>query len=81
MIIISETLFIEGGPPIAGSATRAGHTDILISYVYNLAFAAGRGKEYGMGAAITIVIFVIVAIMTLFQFRYTKMWEEVGENV
>lgn len=74
-------LFIEGGPPIAGSPTRAGHTDILISYVYNLAFAAGRGKEYGLGAAITIVIFVIVAVITLFQFRYTKMWEEVGENV
>jgi ABC-type sugar transport system permease subunit len=74
-------LFIEGGPPIAGSPTRAGHTDILISYVYNLAFAAGRGKEYGLGAAITIVIFVIVAIITLFQFRYTQMWEEVGEGV
>ena len=74
-------LFIEGGPPIAGSPTRAGHTDILISYVYNLAFAAGRGKEYGLGAAITIVIFAIVAIITLFQFRYTKMWEEVGEGV
>ena len=74
-------LFIEGGPPIAGSPTRAGHTDILISYVYNLAFAAGRGKEFGLGAAITIVIFFIVAIITLFQFRFTKMWEEVGENV
>jgi ABC-type sugar transport system permease subunit len=74
-------LFIEGGPPIAGSPTRAGHTDILISYVYNLAFAAGRGKEYGLGAAITIIIFFVVAIITLFQFRYTKMWEEVGENV
>lgn len=74
-------LFIEGGPPIAGSLTRAGHTDILISYVYNLAFAAGRGKEYGLGAAITIIIFAIVAIITLFQFRYTKMWEEVGEGV
>lgn len=74
-------LFIEGGPPIANSATRAGHTDILISYVYNLAFAAGRGKEYGLGAAITIIIFVIVAVITLLQFRYTQMWEEVGENV
>lgn len=74
-------LFIEGGPPIANSATRAGHTDILISYVYNFAFASGRAKEYGLGSAITIVIFIIVAIITLFQFRYTKMWEEVGENV
>lgn len=74
-------LFIEGGPPIAGASTKAGHTDILISYVYNLAFAAGRGKEFGLGAAITIVIFFIVAVITLFQFRFTQMWEEVGENV
>jgi ABC-type sugar transport system permease subunit len=74
-------LFIEGGPPIAGSATRAGHTDILISYVYNFAFASGRAKEYGLGSAITIIIFIIVAVITLFQFRYTKMWEEVGEGV
>lgn len=74
-------LFIEGGPPIANSATRAGHTDILISYVYNFAFASGRAKEYGLGSAITIIIFLIVAVITLFQFRYTKMWEEVGEGV
>ncbi|WP_420640645.1 maltose ABC transporter permease MalF [Candidatus Leptofilum sp.] len=74
-------LFIEGGPPIANSATRAGHTDILISYVYNFAFASGRAKEYGLGSAITIIIFIIVAVITLFQFRYTKMWEEVGEGV
>lgn len=74
-------LFIEGGPPIAGAATRAGHTDILISYVYNLAFAGGRGAQYGFAAAITMIIFVIVAAITLFQFRYTKMWEEAGENV
>ncbi|MCP4423338.1 MAG: maltose ABC transporter permease MalF [Chloroflexi bacterium] len=74
-------LFIQGGPPIADAATRAGHTDILISYVYNLAFAGGRGADYGLASAITIVIFLIVATITLFQFRYTQMWEEVGENV
>ncbi|MEM7332586.1 MAG: maltose ABC transporter permease MalF [Chloroflexota bacterium] len=74
-------LFIAGGPPIAGASTRAGHTDILISYVYNLAFAGGRGADYGLASAITIVIFIIVGTITLFQFRYTQMWEEVGENV
>lgn len=74
-------LFIGGGPPIAGASTTAGHTDILLSYVYNLAFAGGRGVNYGFASAITIVIFFIVGGITLFQFRYTKMWEEVGENV
>ena len=74
-------LFNAGGPPIAGTPTPAGHTDILISYVYNLAFTASRGIDYGFASAITIIIFLIVGAITLFQFRYTKMWEEVSENV
>lgn len=74
-------LFIGGGPPIAGASTAAGHTDLLISYVYKLAFASGRGINYGFASAITIVIFMIVGAITLFQFRYTRMWEEVSENV
>jgi ABC-type sugar transport system permease subunit len=74
-------LFTGGGPAIANSAANAGHTDILISYVYKLAFAGGRGADYGLASAITIIIFFIVAIITLFQFRYTQMWEEVGESV
>jgi len=74
-------IFNAGGPPMAGTPTPAGHTDILISYVYNLAFTASRGVDYGFAAAITIVIFFIVGAITLIQFRYTRMWEEVGENV
>jgi ABC-type sugar transport system permease subunit len=74
-------LFNAGGPPMAGTPTPAGHTDILISYVYNLAFTASRGVDYGFAAAITIIIFFIVGAITLFQFRYTRMWEEVSENV
>jgi ABC-type sugar transport system permease subunit len=75
-------LFIQGGPPIVGATTRAGHTDILISYVYQLAFSGGgRGVQYGLASAITIVLFMVVALMTLVQFRFTNMWEEVSENV
>jgi len=74
-------LFNAGGPPMAGTPTPAGHTDILISYVYNLAFSGSRGVNYGFAAAITIIIFFIVGAITLFQFRFTRMWEEVSENV
>ena len=74
-------LFNAGAPPMAGTPTPAGHTDILISYVYNLAFTGSRGVNYGFAAAITIVIFLIVSVITLFQFRFTNMWEEVSENV
>ena len=74
-------IFNAGGPPMADTPTPAGHTDILISYVYNLAFSGSRGIDYGFAAAITIVIFFIVGTITLLQFRYTRMWEEVGENL
>jgi arabinogalactan oligomer / maltooligosaccharide transport system permease protein len=74
-------LYNSGGPPIPNTTTPAGYTDILVSYVYRLAFAGGRGADYGLASAITIIIFFIVATITLFQFRYTRMWEEVGESV
>lgn len=74
-------LFINGGPPIVGATTQAGHTDILISYVYKLAFASsGRGVQYGLASAISIVVFFIVGTLTLIQFRFTNMWEEVSKN-
>jgi len=75
-------LFIQGGPPIVGAATQAGHTDILISYVYKLAFeSGGRGVQYGLASAISIIVFLIVGALTLFQYRFTNMWEEVSQNV
>lgn len=74
-------LFNGGGPPMVGTSTPAGHTDILISYVYRLAFAGGRGQDFGYASAITIIIFIILVAVTLFQFRYMRIWEEVGENV
>lgn len=71
----------EGRPPIAGSPTPAGHSDILISYTYRIAFEGGRGSDYAYAAAVTVVIFAIVAILTLIQFRVTRQWEEVSESV
>lgn len=73
--------FNEGGPAMTGTTTPAGHTDILISYTYRLAFGSGRGADYGYAAAITIIIFAMVALITVFQFRFTRQLEEVSENV
>lgn len=74
-------LYANGGPPIAGTPTPAGYTDILISYTFKLAFGGGRGADLGLAAAIAIVIFVIVGAITVLNFRYTGMLEEVSENV
>ena len=78
--VLIET-YNEGGPPISGTATPAGHTDILISYAFRLAFGGGRGADFGLASAITIIIFLMVAGVTLLQFRFTKGWEETSENV
>jgi maltose/maltodextrin transport system permease protein len=65
-----------GGPPMVGSTTPAGHTDILISYVYKLAFE-GRGQEFGFASAISILIFFLVAGISLVNFKISGAFEEV----
>jgi ABC-type sugar transport system permease subunit len=69
-------LYNRGGPPISGANTPAGQTDILISYAYRLAFGGGQGADYGLASAISVFIFLIVAGITLFNFRYTRTLEE-----
>lgn len=74
------TALTNGNPPIAGSPIPGvGETDILISYVYKSAFS--NQADYGYASAITIIIFLIVASITLLQYRYTRTWEQVSENV
>jgi ABC-type sugar transport system permease subunit len=71
-------LLTRGGPPVVGSQTPAGHTDILISYTYRLAFEGGRGQDFGFAAAISVVIFVVVAAISAYSFRHTKAFEELA---
>ncbi|CAN5786057.1 hypothetical protein BH23ACT8_BH23ACT8_22380 [soil metagenome] len=71
-------LLNQGGPPIVGARTPAGHTDILISYVFRLAFESGRGSDYGLAAAISVLIFVMVAGISAYSFRFTRGLEEVN---
>jgi arabinogalactan oligomer / maltooligosaccharide transport system permease protein len=71
-------LLNRGGPPIAGAQTPAGHTDILISYTYRLAFESGRGADWGLASAIAIIIFLMVATISAISFRNTRALEELG---
>jgi ABC-type sugar transport system permease subunit len=73
--------FREGGPPMVQTETPAGHTDILITYTYRIAFEGGRGQDFAYAAAITIIIFIIVGVLTMLQYRLTRQWEEVSESV
>ncbi len=69
-------LLNQGGPPIQGSATPAGHTDILISYTYRLAFESGSGAQWGFASAIAVLIFLMVAGVSAVSFRRTRALEE-----
>ncbi|MEN3012529.1 MAG: ABC transporter permease subunit [Dictyoglomus thermophilum] len=69
-------LLTAGGPPMVSATTPAGHTDILISYVYKLAFE-GRGQEFGFASAISILIFFLVAGISLINFKISGSFEEV----
>lgn len=71
-------LLTGGGPPIQGTLTPAGHTDILISFSYRLAFAGGRGQDFGLAAAISTIIFFLVAIFSYIGFKRTKVLEDIN---
>ena len=74
-------LYNEGGPPMPGTSSPVGFTDILATYTFRIAFSSGRGADLGYAAAITVVIFLILLVITFFQFRFTNLLEERSENV
>jgi arabinogalactan oligomer / maltooligosaccharide transport system permease protein len=68
-------LVTEGGPFPANNPD-VGATDLLITYTYRLAFG-GQGAQYGFAAAVSIYIFMIVAVISAVSFRRTRRLEEV----
>ncbi|WP_167151669.1 ABC transporter permease subunit [Lysinibacter cavernae] len=66
-----------GGPKIEGAGSNIGHTDILISMVYKIAFD-GQTRDYGLASVLAILIFIIVTIITIISFRQTKALEEIN---
>lgn len=71
-------LMTKGGP--RNPADVAGQTDILISYTYRLAFGGVKGIDYGFASAITLFIFLIVAAVTVYNFRLSRRLENVYSN-
>lgn len=69
-------LLTKGGP-FNGQDTSIGSSDLLITYAYRLAFS-GSAPNYGFAAAVSVVIFLLVALMSIPGFRRTKALEEVN---
>ncbi len=65
-------VFTGGGP--ANPAYRfAGHTDILISWIFSLTLEQG---QFHMASVISIVLFIIIASISAFTFSKTKSFQE-----
>ena len=73
-------LLTEGGPPIS-ARTVAQSTDILLSYAYRLAFQGARGNQFALAAAVSVVIFFIIATISAINFRLTGALEDLSKNV
>jgi arabinogalactan oligomer / maltooligosaccharide transport system permease protein len=69
---------LTGGGPAINNSPVAGATDILISYTYKIAFAAGKGQDYGLACAISILIFIIVGTISAVSFSRTKALENLA---
>jgi arabinogalactan oligomer/maltooligosaccharide transport system permease protein len=66
---------LTGGGPYTGASSIAGNTDILISYTYKVAIASGKGSDYALASAFTIIIFFVVALISGVAFYRTKSLE------
>jgi maltose/maltodextrin transport system permease protein len=69
---------LTGGGPAMNNSSVAGSTDILISYTWKLALQSGKGQDFGLASAITIVIFLIVATISAVSFTRTKALENLA---
>ncbi len=69
------SLLTGGRPDQVDSTLPAGTTDILVSYTWRIAFQ-DSGQQFGLAAAISTVIFLMVAAVTLVQLKYTRITEE-----
>ena len=68
-----------GGPRFTDTSAPVGATDILISMVYSVAgLDGGAAKNYGLASALSIIIFLIVATISVISFKKTRSLEEIN---
>ncbi|WDH78364.1 ABC transporter permease subunit [Microbacterium esteraromaticum] len=66
-----------GGPRDVTAGVNVGATDILITMVYKVAFV-GSSSDYGLASAFSIIIFILVATISVIAFRRTKALEDLN---
>ncbi|CAM2999924.1 sugar ABC transporter permease [Paenibacillus sediminis] len=64
---------MTNGNPVNSDYQFAGHTDILITWLYNLSINNGK---YNFASVIGIMIFIILASFSIYNFRRTRFYRE-----
>ncbi len=70
-------LLTGGGPRNSLDGEVAGATDILISYTYQIAFGRGM-NDFGLASAISVIIFLLVASISFYGLKKSKVMETFG---
>jgi len=65
-------LMTEGGP-VNTNYAYAGSTDILISWIYKLTL---DNSQFNIASAVSILIFIVIAIFSIWNFRRTRAFKE-----
>ena len=68
------SLLTDGRPDYLNTKLPAGTTDILVSYTYRIAFT-DAGANFGLAAAISTLIFCIVALLSLANLKLSRVNE------
>lgn len=67
--------FLTNGGPVNTNYQFAGDTDILISWIYKLTL---NQRLYDMAAVMSILIFIIIAVVSVWNFKRTQAFKEVS---
>lgn len=64
---------LTGGDPVKGDYQYAGATDLLVTWLYKLTLTQNK---YNMASAVGIIIFLIVASFSIYNYRRTASFKE-----
>jgi len=71
---------LTGGGPFLDQTLKVsvGATDILITFVYRIAFSGSIGADYGLASAFSVLIFMLIGSISFFSFKRTRGLEELA---
>ncbi|RJX39692.1 sugar ABC transporter permease [Paenibacillus pinisoli] len=64
---------LTNGDPVKGDYQFAGSTDLLVTWLYKLTL---NNSQFNMSAAIGIIIFLLIASLSIWSYRRTKSYKE-----